>query len=111
VGFKLGGGVFLFVNFVLFCFLFGHYHSYNLPNQEMDIIDIGCGTGNYAEYFLQFEPRSLTLMDANEGMLAKAKAKLPSDHPKTRLSFKQVVLPEMSYGDNLYDAAMMNLVC
>jgi ubiquinone/menaquinone biosynthesis C-methylase UbiE len=77
----------------------------------MDIIDIGCGTGNYAEYFLQFEPRSLTLMDASEGMLSKAKAKLPSGLPKTRLSFKQVVLPDMPFDDNSFDAGMINLVC
>lgn len=77
----------------------------------MDIIDIGCGTGNYAEYLLQFEPRSISLMDASEGMLAKAKAKLPSDHPKSRLSFKQVVLPDIPYEDSFFDAAMINFVC
>jgi ubiquinone/menaquinone biosynthesis C-methylase UbiE len=50
-------------------------------------------------------------MDASEGMLTKAKAKLSCVPPKTKLSFKQVVLPDMPYEDNLFDAAMINLVC
>ncbi|XP_061178468.1 demethylmenaquinone methyltransferase-like [Saccostrea echinata] len=78
--------------------------------KDMDIIDIGCGTGNYSKYFLQFEPHSLVLMDASEGMISKAKAKLSPDPAKTSLSFKQVVLPEMPYDDNSFDAAMINLV-
>lgn len=76
----------------------------------MDIIDIGCGTGNFSEYFLRFEPRNLALMDASEGMLSKAKEKLQSVPPSTNLSFKHAVLPNMSYEDNSFDAAMMNLV-
>lgn len=76
----------------------------------MDIIDIGCGTGNFSEYFLRFEPRNLALMDASEGMLSKAKEKLQSVPPSTYLSFKHAVLPNMPYEDNSFDAAMMNLV-
>lgn len=76
----------------------------------MDIIDIGCGTGNFSKYFLRFEPRNLALMDASEGMLSKAKDKLQSVPPSTNLSFKHVVLPNMPYEDNSFDAAMMNLV-
>jgi ubiquinone/menaquinone biosynthesis C-methylase UbiE len=49
-------------------------------------------------------------MDASEGMLTKAKANLSCAPPKTKLSFKQVVLPDMPYEDNLFDAAMINLV-
>lgn len=78
--------------------------------KDMDIIDIGCGTGNFSEYFLRFEPRSLALMDASEGMLSKAKEKLQSVPPSTNLSFKHAVLPNMPYEDNSFDAAMMNLV-
>ena len=76
----------------------------------MDLIDIGCGTGNYAKYFLDFNPRSLALMDASEGMLSKAKAKLEVGDTKTRLSYKQVCLPHMPYDDNSFDSAMINLV-
>lgn len=77
----------------------------------MDLVDIGCGTGNYSEYFMQFEPRSLTLFDASEGMLNKAKGKVTtSASSKTMLSFHQVVLPDMPFQDNSFDAGMINLV-
>lgn len=59
--------------------------------------------------FLQFEPRSLALMAANEGMLSKAKEKLQPVPPSTNLSFKHVVLPDMPYDDNSFDAARINL--
>ena len=77
----------------------------------MDIIDVGCGTGNFANYFLNFEPHSLTLIDASENMLSKAKEKLQAPSSSTQLSFKQVVLPDMPYDDNSFDAAMISLVC
>ncbi|XP_061195245.1 malonyl-[acyl-carrier protein] O-methyltransferase-like [Saccostrea echinata] len=77
--------------------------------EDLDIIDIGCGTGNYSEYFFQFEPRSLCLMDASEGMLNKAKAKLTASC-RTQLSFKQAVLPVIPYEDNSFDAGMINHV-
>lgn len=79
--------------------------------QDMDLVDIGCGTGNYSEYFMQFEPRSLTLFDASEGMLNKAKGKVTTlASSKTKLSFHQVVLPDMPFQDNSFDAGMINLV-
>uniref|UniRef100_K1QNA6 Menaquinone biosynthesis methyltransferase ubiE n=1 Tax=Magallana gigas TaxID=29159 RepID=K1QNA6_MAGGI len=79
--------------------------------RDMDLVDIGCGTGNYSEYFMQFEPRSLTLFDASEGMLNKAKGKVTtSASSKTKLSFHQVVLPDMPFQDNSFDAGMINLV-
>lgn len=76
----------------------------------MDIIDIGCGMGSFSKYFLPFEPRSITLMDASEGMLNKAKDKLQPVLPSTNLSFKHVILPDMPYEDHSFDAAMINLV-
>lgn len=76
----------------------------------MDIIDIACGTGNYADYFKQFKPQSLTLIDASEGMLDEAKAKLMSPLKKPRLSFKKAILPEIPYEDNSFDAGMINMV-
>lgn len=76
----------------------------------MDIIDIGCGTVSFSKYFLQFEPWCITLMDASEGMLNKAKDKLQPVLPSTNLSFKHVILPDMPYEDNSFDAAMINLV-
>ncbi|XP_062615310.1 demethylmenaquinone methyltransferase-like [Saccostrea cucullata] len=78
--------------------------------QEMDIIDIGSGTGNFSEYFTQFEPRSLTLLDASEGMLNKARAKVKTPSNRTQLTFKQAVLPEIPYKDNSFDAGMINHV-
>lgn len=76
----------------------------------MDIIDIACGTGNYADYFKQFKPQSLTLIDASEGMLDEAKAKLMSPLKKPRLSFKKAILPEIPYEDNSFDVGMINMV-
>ncbi|XP_062617593.1 demethylmenaquinone methyltransferase-like [Saccostrea cucullata] len=77
--------------------------------EDMDIIDIGCGTGNYSKYFLQFQPKSLSLMDASVGMLNNAKAKLTAAC-RTQISFKQAVLPEIPFKDNSFDAGMINHV-
>lgn len=75
----------------------------------MDILDIGCGTG--LEYFLPLEPKSLSLMDGSRGMLNKAQNKMTSSSSRTKLSFKEVILPEMPYEDNSFDAGMINMVC
>ncbi|XP_062612102.1 ubiquinone/menaquinone biosynthesis C-methyltransferase UbiE-like isoform X1 [Saccostrea cucullata] len=77
---------------------------------DMDILDAGCGTGNYACYFLDHEPRSLTLVDASDGMLSVAREKLQSPNLKTKLSFKTGVLPNIPFEDNSFDSVMMNLV-
>ena len=75
-----------------------------------DIIDLGCGAGNYSKYFLNFEPHSLTLIDASENMLGKAKEKLQPSPSSTEISFKQTVLPDIPYDENSFDAALINLV-
>ncbi|XP_062576424.1 demethylmenaquinone methyltransferase-like [Saccostrea cucullata] len=77
---------------------------------DMDILDAGCGTGNYACYFLDHEPRSLTLVDASDGMLSVAREKLQSPNLKTKLSFKTGVLPNIPFEDNSFDSVMMNMV-
>ncbi|XP_048736913.1 demethylmenaquinone methyltransferase-like isoform X2 [Ostrea edulis] len=77
--------------------------------RDMDILDAGCGTGNYARYFLDHHPRSLSLFDASEGMLRVAKEKLQSTQ-KTALCFKMGVLPAVPFDDNSFDVVMMNMV-
>ncbi|XP_061171743.1 demethylmenaquinone methyltransferase-like isoform X2 [Saccostrea echinata] len=76
----------------------------------MDILDAGCGTGNYASYFLDHEPHSLSLVDASEGMLNVAREKLLSTSQKTELCFKTGVLPNIPFEDNSFDSVMINLV-
>ncbi|XP_062597728.1 demethylmenaquinone methyltransferase-like [Saccostrea cucullata] len=77
---------------------------------DMDILDAGCGTGNYASYFLDQEPRSLTLVDASEGMLSVARWKLQSQNLKSKLSFQTGVLPIIPFEDNSFDSVMINMV-
>lgn len=78
--------------------------------QDMDIIDIGCGIGNFLEYFFRFELRNLVLMDVSEGMFSKVKEKLQFVFFFIYLLFKYVVLLNMLYEDNFFDVVMMNLV-
>nr|XP_022341534.1 uncharacterized protein LOC111135602 isoform X3 [Crassostrea virginica] len=85
-----------------------HFTGKNL--KDMDIIDVGCGTGSNSKYFLNFEPHSLTLIDASENMLGKAKEKLQPSPSSTEISFKQTVLPDIPYDENSFDAALINLV-
>ncbi|XP_057298838.1 demethylmenaquinone methyltransferase-like [Hydractinia symbiolongicarpus] len=67
------------------------------------MLEAGCGTGNYSLALLQNGIGKLTLLDASEGMLAKAKSKL-SKHEDRLIEVKQHALPEIPFADGTFDA-------
>ncbi len=70
------------------------------------LLDAGCGTGSYAA---AVEPHvgSLTLLDASEGMLSKAREKLPE---VDRSEFHHGQLQQLPFDDSSFDAVMTNQV-
>ena len=73
--------------------------------------DIGCGTGNYAVALLKQGVGKVSLMDANEDMLQKAKEKINDMHKmKSVDALVTSVLPEIPFDDNSFDACIINMV-
>jgi ubiquinone/menaquinone biosynthesis C-methylase UbiE len=70
------------------------------------VLDAGCGTGAYSQAIAP-HVASLTLVDANEGMLAEAEAKLgAAEHVEVR----QALLPELPFDDGAFDVVMVHQV-
>ena len=76
-----------------------------VPLHQQSILDIGCGTGNYAAA-LQPHVARVTCLDGNEGMLAKCREKLGGGD----VAFHQGLLPALPFDDSSFDAAMCNVV-
>jgi len=82
-----------------------------LPLHKQAVLDIGCGTGNYAAAVAP-HVGSLTCMDGNASMLAKCEAKLRGlGGDASTLRFVQNLLPSLEcLESNTFDSAMCNLV-
>ena len=78
------------------------------PLHAQRILDIGCGTGNYAEA-VQPHVAHVTCIDGNPGMLAKCRAKLGSD-VSAATEFHLGLLPDLPFEKDSFDSAMCNVV-
>jgi len=76
------------------------------PLHQQDVLDIGCGTGNYAAAVAP-HIGSLTCMDGSPAMLAKCEEKLGDERTS---AFVQGLLPTLPFDDNSFDSAMCNVV-
>lgn len=79
-------------------------------NQDIHVLDAGCGTGNYSAAILKHGVRKLSMMDASKGMLTKANEKLVAMGLSSYVDVKQALLPNLPYADNTFDVVMMNQV-
>lgn len=70
---------------------------------EIKLLEAGCGTGNYSLGFVEQGIGKVTLIDASEGMLGKAKAKVTRNEKQVE-EIKQVFLPILPYKDDSFDA-------
>lgn len=74
-------------------------------------MDAGCGTGNYAKYFLEYGIGVVSLLDASVAMMDKAKAKLEIEIKAGKIgSIVQATLPEIPFEDGTFDVVVFNTV-
>jgi len=71
--------------------------------EEINLLEAGCGTGNYSRGFLQNGIGKITMLDANEGMLDRAKEKVKNYDNKV-MEIRQHRLPSLPYPDESFDA-------
>ena len=71
-------------------------------------MEAGWGTGNYSVGFLKEGIGKLTIVDASEDMLCKAREKVSGYNNVVEI--KKVVLPKLSYEDNSFDAVALTQV-
>jgi ubiquinone/menaquinone biosynthesis C-methylase UbiE len=76
-----------------------------IPAQDsLNVLDIGCGTGNYTNLFqklTQARGHRVYGLDPSEGMLSKARSK------NTRIVFQQGTATQIPAEDNFFDFAFM----
>ncbi len=77
-----------------------------VPLRETRLLDAGCGTGSYAAAVEPFVG-SLTLLDASEGMLSRAKEKLTH---VDGAEFHHGQLQQLPFEESSFDAVMTNQV-
>jgi ubiquinone/menaquinone biosynthesis C-methylase UbiE len=89
----------------------GFITSLTKPLQDVHLLDAGCGTGNYSKAMLDAGVGKVTLLDANEGMLGKAKEKLQRYITDGRIAeVRQHALPTIPFPDESFDCMMINQV-
>lgn len=79
------------------------------PLAELDLLDAGCGTGNYSAA-LAGMVRRVSAIDFSDGMLAIAKAKLAHEARAGRISFHQGSVDALPFPADSFDAVMFNQV-
>jgi ubiquinone/menaquinone biosynthesis C-methylase UbiE len=68
------------------------------------VVDIGCGTGAHAALLARHYACEMAGLDASDGMIAQARAKLAG------ADFRQGLAEELPFPDDVFDAALMMLV-
>lgn len=79
------------------------------PLSEIHLLDAGCGTGAYSHTLLPHVDR-IDAVDLNEGMLSVARDKLAIDEAAGRIAFHRSSIDVLPFGDESFDAAMINQV-
>lgn len=69
---------------------------------EIEVLEAGCGTGNYSLGLLENGIGSITMIDGSNGMLEKARAKVKGFGSKVK-EVKQHLLPTLPFLDNSFD--------
>lgn len=79
------------------------------PLGELELLDAGCGTGNYARALIRHVGR-ITGVDGNTGMLERAGDKLRDEVAAGRVTLTPANLTELPFADACFDAVMINQV-
>jgi len=72
------------------------------PLSEMEMLDAGCGTGNYSHGFLQRGVKKLHMIDANPTMLEQAREKTKAYDDVVNI--QQMTLPNITFPSDSFDA-------
>ncbi|QIN80119.1 methyltransferase domain-containing protein [Rubrobacter marinus] len=83
--------------------------SLGTPLDRMEILDAGCGTGNYSLAMLDHVGR-VAAVDLNPGMLRVASEKLAGAEAEGRVSFETARIDELPFEDGRFDGVMINQV-
>lgn len=75
-----------------------------MDTDKVHVLEAGCGTGNYSLEFLQHGLKHLTMTDASEHMLEKARQKTLAFEECVKV--KQMVLPNLEFPDKQFDAVL-----
>lgn len=76
--------------------------------KEMNILDAGCGTGNYALGLLNAGLGHITMMDGSDGMLTTARMKTANYQSIAEYHLGR--LPQLPFPDETFDVVMFNQV-
>ena len=79
------------------------------PLHEMEILDAGCGTGNYSKAVLP-HVRRIDAVDLSKGMIAQASEKLKEEAAAGRISFRTASISELPHENTSCDGVMVNQV-
>ncbi len=79
------------------------------PLPELRLLDAGCGTGAYSRAMIAHVGR-IEAVDLNEGMLSVARAKLAQEQAAGRIALHRASIDALPFGDESFDAAMINQV-
>lgn len=74
--------------------------------EEVNLLDAGCGTGNYSQGFLENGIGSITMIDGSTGMLQKAKEKIKGYESKVK-DLKLHLLPSLPFPDASFDVVSL----
>ncbi len=79
------------------------------PLEELELLDAGCGTGNYSAA-LAGEVGRITAVDLSAEMLAVARAKLAAAAEAGRIDFREASIDALPFTEASFDAVMFNQV-
>lgn len=89
--------------------ILGHLAAGPTPLADLELLDAGCGTGNYATV-LAPHIGSLAIVDASEQMLAVATAKLAATVGAPTVTARVATLQALPFENDSFDAVITNQV-
>ncbi|XP_045196957.2 ubiquinone/menaquinone biosynthesis C-methyltransferase UbiE-like [Mercenaria mercenaria] len=79
--------------------------------EDLNVLDAGCGTGNYTKALIEIGVGQISLLDASSGMLEKARAKLSGYMSRGIVrDIVEAKMPPIPFPDDSFDAVMFNVV-
>ena len=89
--------------------ILGHLGLAERPLHEIELLDAGCGTGNYTRALAGRVGR-IAALDLSSGMLAVARAKLAREEADGRVRFREGSIADLPLAEASVDGVMFNQV-